>query len=209
MATGRPNRVAPDGSFHAVPERGGVFGNRGPLLGRDGRVARPFQVTRWIVCVLEFGGRRREQWQPGRYTELYFLDEATAFAAGHRPCAECRRPAFEAFRAAWQQAFGLDHLPSAGELDARLHADRLVDRDHRRTFTSRLAELPDGTVVEVDGGWWLVAGAHLRRWSFGGYLEARDRAGIDRPVTVVTPRATVEVLRAGYRAGLDGSAAEP
>lgn len=181
-----------------------MFGNRGQLLRRDGTLARPFQVTRWIVCLLEFRGRSREQWRPGSYTELYFLDEATAFAAGHRPCAECRRPAFDAYREAWQRAFELAAPPRAGEMDERLHHDRLLERDRRRTYRAELATVPDGTVVEVDDGWWLVSGPRLLEWSFGGYRRARARAEIAGEVTVVTPRATVEVLRAGYVPGVAG-----
>lgn len=202
MTTGRTNRVAPDSSLHAVPERGALFGNRGPLLGRDATVARPYAVTRWIVCELEFRGRRREQWRPGSYTELYFLDEATAFAAGHRPCAQCRRPAFEAYRRAWAAGAGFATVPTAGEMDTALHAARWVD-GHRRTWTAPPAGLPDGTVVGLDDAWWLVAGDALRRWSFGGYGETRERRAVTGPVTVLTPRPSVEVLRAGYRVGVD------
>jgi hypothetical protein len=197
MTTGRRNRIAPDGSFHAVAERGGLFGNRGALLGASGDLVRPFDGTRWIVCVLDFKGRRREQWRRGAYTELYFLDEATALAAGHRPCAECRRPAFEAFRTAWCHAFDLTAPPRATEMDAVLHSDRLVGRDRHRTFEADVVDLPDGAVVRDRHGWWLVDGPVLREWSFGGYRRERDRGS--GPVTVQTPRATVEVLRAGYR----------
>lgn len=199
MSTGRRNRIAPDGTFHAVADRGGMFGNRGQLLARDATLARPFQVQRWIVCRLEFKGRRREQWRPDRYTELYFLDEATALAAGHRPCAECRRPAYDAFRAAWQQAAGLERPPRAGEMDAVLHVDRWAGGEAHRTFEAEVAELPDATMIAAEDAWWLVEGDRLREWTFGGYRAERPRASVSGPVTVLTPRATVEVLRAGYR----------
>ena len=202
MSTGRPNRIAPDGTFHAVADRGGMFGNRGQLLDRRGELARPFQVTRWIVCVLDFKGRSRVQWQPGAYTELYFLDEATALAAGHRPCAECRRPAFDAFAAAWQRAFDLERRPRAPEMDAVLHAVRWAGAAPHRTWPADVAELPDGAVVALDDAWWLVDGPRLREWTFGGYRAARERATVAAPVTVLTPRSTVEVLRAGYRPGV-------
>src|SRR6202451_2054834 len=98
----RQNRVTPFGDLVATPERGTFMGNRGVLHDAEGRIKRVWQLKRWIVCVLEFRGRKRQVMTPGRYTELFFLDEATALAAGHRPCAECRRQRFNAFRDAWK-----------------------------------------------------------------------------------------------------------
>ncbi len=196
-ASGRPNRVAPDGSTHAVADRGRFWGNRGRLLNARGEVARHHSGRNWIVCVLEFHGRHRTQWQPDRLTELYFLDEPTALAAGHRPCGECRYRDYQRFKAAWARAHP-DDEPGAREIDRRLHADRLDDDGAHRTHRAALAELPDGVVVQHDGGFWLVHGPALRPWSFAGYGPAEPREAFPDVVTVRTPRATVATLRAGY-----------
>lgn len=200
MATngsGRANRVAPDGSTHAVADRGAFWGNRGRLLNTRGEVARHHLGRNWIVCVLEFHGRHRTQWQPDRLTELYFLDEPTAFAAGHRPCGECRYRDYRRFKVAWALAHP-DDPPGAREIDRRLHADRLDDEGHHRTHVAPLADLPDGVMVSHDGAFWLVAGATLHPWSFAGYGDPRPRSGFPDDVTVLTPPSTVATLRAGY-----------
>src|SRR6266516_5178688 len=116
------NRVTPLGELIETPERGLVFGNRGRLHDESRRVRRNYDARRWIACRLEFRGRRREPMPPGRYTGLFFLDEATAFAAGHRPCAECRREAYNEYRAAWMAAgLSSQDKPGAEEIDAALH----------------------------------------------------------------------------------------
>ena len=121
----RQNRVTPDGTLIAVPDRGLFWGNRGRLLNACGEVARHHLGRNWIVCVLEFHGRHRTQWTPNRLTELFFLDEATGLAAGHRPCGECRYRDYQAFKQAW--AHGVSGaIPRAAEMDVRLHADRLA-----------------------------------------------------------------------------------
>src|SRR5437762_13426760 len=127
----RQNRVTPFGEIIATQGRGTFLGNRGVLHDGAGHVKRAWQLKRWLVCVLEFRGRKRQVMTPGHYTELFFLDEATALAAGHRPCAECRRERFNAFRKAWRSAHpgaGASSLPTADEIDRRLHAERVADR---------------------------------------------------------------------------------
>jgi hypothetical protein len=179
------NRVTPLGDLVAVPERGLVYGNRGCLHDADGTVRRSYQVKRWIACRLEFRGRYRGVMPPGRYTALFFLDEATAFAAGHRPCYECRRDDYERYRALWGGA------PRAGEMDDVLHAERLGPRPERP-----LRGLPDGVFVLIDGAPWLVLGGEALRWTPGGYAERRPPPSGRLPV--LTPASTVEVLRAGW-----------
>jgi hypothetical protein len=196
--SGRPNRVAPDGSTHAVADRGRFWGNRGRLLNARGEVARHHLGHNWIVCVLEFHGRHRTQWQPSRLTELYFLDEPTALAAGHRPCGECRYRDYQRFKAAWALAHP-DDEPGAREIDRRLHADRLDGDGHHRTHREALSALPDGAVIAQDDAWWLVDGPSLLPWSFAGYGAPRPRSAFPDDVTVLTPRSTVATLRAGYR----------
>ena len=202
--SGRANRVAPDGSLHAVASRGLVWGNRGPLLGRSGEPVRHSRGQGWVCCVLDFRDRHRDQWHPGRLTELYFLDEATALAAGHRPCAECRRADHQRFRAAWAAVFPQDS--SAADVDRRLHAARLVAPGEHRTHEAPLRGLPDGTFVEHDDRFWLVHGAQVLAWSFGGYTDARPRTSLPAEVRVRTPEPTVAVLRAGFEPAYHPSA---
>jgi hypothetical protein len=202
----RQNRVTPYGELIAVPDRGMFWGNRGPLLDREGRLARYSRGQAWVICVLSFKGRRRQQWTPGRLTELYFLDEATGLAAGHRPCGECRYRDYQAFKPAWGGG-GVPNggLPGAPEIDARLHADRLAGSGVRRTYRAPLAGLPSGTMVDIGGSPWLVHDGRLLAWTPGGYRQ-RPVEAPGGPVTVITPRATVAVLAAGYRPLLHPSA---
>jgi hypothetical protein len=188
----RQNRVTPLGEIVATLERGTLMGNRGVLHDPEGRIRRFWQVRRWLLCVLEFRGRRRPIMRPGHYTELFFLDEATGLAAGHRPCAECRRDRYLAFRNAWP--FGC--LPATA-LDDQLHAERLTPDGSKRCFEANLDDLPDGVFVTLRGRAWLLWRGRLLAWSPGGY---RDR--LPRPrgesVEVLTPRSTVAAVRAGY-----------
>jgi hypothetical protein len=180
------NRVTPLGELIADPARGLVYGNRGCLHDGSGNIVRRFQVKRWIACRLEFKDRRRvDKLQPGRYTELFFLDEATAFAAGHRPCAECRREDYNRF----MQILGESR---ADAVDERLHAERLAP--HGR---AALAALPDAAFVLRASEPWLVFGDALLRWSPSGYAErvARPRTGA---ATVITPPSLLAVLRGGF-----------
>jgi hypothetical protein len=200
----RQNRVTPHGELIAVPDRGMFWGNRGSLLDAEGRLARYSRGRAWAICVLEYKGRRRQQWAPGRLTELYFLDEATGLAAGHRPCGECRYRDYQAFKRAWTGAFG-GGGPGVAEIDARLHADRLVRPGVRRSYSARLSSLPDGVMVSVGGTPFLVWGGGLLAWTPGGYRSSGQSPAEDT-ATVITPRATVAVLAAGYRPVIHPSA---
>lgn len=197
------NRVAPDGSLWAVPARGLLMGNRGGRLHRaDGTLGRARWRSRaWIACRLEFRGRHREVMGAG-YTELFFLDEATALAAGHRPCFECRRADAQAFAAAWGRAHGLDRPPMADEMDRVLHAERL-GRDEILPRGS----LPPGTIFRHDGGLRLCGTGGLLAWSFDGYAPAPEIAA-ETPVAAVTPASVRAALAAGYRAVLHPSAGD-
>lgn len=202
------NRATPWGTVIADPGRGLFFGNRGNLHNPAGAIVRRWNARQWVTCLLEFKSRRRTLLQPGRYTELFFLDEAAALAAGHRPCGECRRHDLGRFKQAWAAAFPGD--VSLADVDRRLHHDRIAPDRHKRTFDARCGDLPDGAYIERDGSAWLISGESLQRWSPGGYLERRDLPGTER-VQVLTPRCTVAVLAAGYRPILHptaGTAAE-
>ena len=200
----RQNRVTPYGDLIAVPDRGTFWGNRGALHDADQNLVRYARGQAWIICLLEFKGRRRQLWAPGRLTELFFLDEATGLAAGHRPCGECRIADYRRFKAAYHAAHP-DWPTSAPEMDAQLHADRLSSPGIKRTYRARLAGLPDGTMIERGGRPWLVLGADLLAWTPGGYRENVARGAIEE-VTVLTPRATVATIRAGYQPVLHPSA---
>jgi hypothetical protein len=193
----RQNRVTPDGMLIAVPDRGLFWGNRGSLHDSGGQLVRYSRGKAWAICVLSFKARRRELWAPGRLTELFFLDEATGLAAGHRPCGECRYQDYQAFKRAWAVAFG-GGVPGVAEIDARMHADRLVRPGVRRSYSARLSSLPDGVMVSVGGTPFLVWGGGLLAWTPGGYRDG-GRPEAAATVTVITPRATVAVLAAGYR----------
>jgi hypothetical protein len=199
----RQNRVTPFGEIIATPERGTFMGNRGVLHDGRGRILRGWQLKRWLICALEFRGRWRAVMTPGRYTELFFLDEATALAAGHRPCAECRRERFNAFREAWRTArpgSGSRALPTAEEIDRQLHAERVAPDRSKALFRASLEELPNGVMVtRADWGEeaYLLRDDRLLAWTAAGYM-----GGIARPsnseVLVLTPKSTVGAIRAGY-----------
>lgn len=191
----RRNRVTPFGEIVAIPERGTLMGNRGRLHDPDGRIVRPFEVRRWISCRTEFRGRRREVMQPSSYTELFFLDEPTALAAGHRPCAECRNADYRRFRDLWREC----GLPGerADPIDAHLHEERLLDRTTQRMHRARAGSLPDGCMVHFDGRPWLVHEGALLGWSPSGY-DTRQPLAARGTVDVLTPRPLVAVLATGY-----------
>jgi len=191
------NRVSPLSELVADSARGLVYGNRGCLHDETGRIRRRYNGKRWIACRLEFRGwRRKTLLQPGRFTELFFLDEATAFAAGHRPCALCRREDYLRFGRIWHEV----HPGQAGAdaIDAQLHAERVApgSREQLR-HPALLDELPDGTFVVRSGVPWLVVGAELLRWTPAGYVDARPRPAGEEAV-LITPPSLVAVLRTGW-----------
>jgi hypothetical protein len=190
------NRVDPFGHIVAVPSRGGFMGNRGgPLHDEDNRIVRQHVNQSWITCRLEFKNRRREVLAPGRYTELFVLDEPTALAAGHRPCFECRRADARAFVEAVAVGCGEPAPLRAPQLDALLRPWR---GSERRTWTAQADSLPDGAMVVLGDEPHLVVHGALRPWSFEGYGTAGPAPS--QPVVVLTPPPTVAALRAGYRA---------
>jgi hypothetical protein len=190
------NRVSPFGDLIATPARGLVYGNRGCLHDDGGRIRRRYAVKRWIACRLRFRGWHRSPLlQPGRFTELFFLDEATAFAAGHRPCALCRRGDYVRFGQIWQELHPGE--VGADAIDARLHDERVepATRGQRRHALPP-GPLPDGTfVADGDTAYLVLAGAS-RRWTPAGYVEA-DAATISR-LELITPPSLVDVLRRGW-----------
>lgn len=198
------NRVTPLGDIEAFPLRGAWTGNRGII--HSGREIVRFHASNlWITCALQFRGWWREQWLPHRWTHLFFHDEAVSFAAGHRPCAECRRADYTAYRDAWAGELGVAP-PKAYEMNHALHGERIVRGTHRRRLHDMdYAGLPDGTFVLVDGVPLLVLGDALVEWTRAGYGDRRVRPRRGR-AAVITPPSTVAVLRAGYPVQIDAGA---
>jgi hypothetical protein len=190
------NRVTPLGDVEAFPLRGAWTGNRG-ILHRGHEIVRFHASDLWITCELEFRGRWQEQWQPRHYTHLFFHDEAVSFAAGHRPCAECRRESYDAYRGAWAEGLG-GEAPAAKQMNRQLHGERIVRNTHRRRIHElRWPHLPDGTYVLLGDSAAVVLGAHLVEWTREGYGEPlrRPARGSAR---VITPPSSVAALAAGY-----------
>src|SRR5919197_1832073 len=187
------NRVTPFSELISDPARGPFYGNRGCLHDDGGRIRRRYNGRRWIACRLRFRGwHRHPLLQPGRFTELFFLDEATAFAAGHRPCALCRREDYDRFGEIWSRIHPGQR--GADAIDAQLHEERGARTPHQHD--AAFADLPDGAFVLHDGEPWLVLGGELRRWTPAGYTDRRARpAGRAR---VITPPSLVAVLGTGW-----------
>jgi hypothetical protein len=184
----RQNRCDPWGNIVAHPARGTLMGNRGCLHDDAGQIVRTSARAAWITCVPTWPGIRRPLMAPGQYTELFFLDEAIALAAGHRPCGSCRPEALAAFKLAWATAYGLANLPRVAEIDGAL-------RGSVRNHTGTVDDLPDGAMIAADGepllrwqGRWLV-------WSFDGYRPAQAPSAAG---AVLTPARVLDVLKAGY-----------
>jgi hypothetical protein len=204
----RQNRVTPFRSIVAVPARGTLTGNRGCLHDDQQNIRRQFQGERWIICLLDFKGRKRNLMTPGHYTELFFLDEATALAAGHRPCAECQRERFTRFRDVWATAnpeLAVSSRPAATVMDAAIHRERTAPIDHDNRSCTSIENMPDGVFVTDDGrtAYLIVAGG-LRRWSPHGYEV--PTVPLQYPVRVLTPASVVRALAAGYSADIHRSA---
>jgi hypothetical protein len=209
------NRVRPDGEIIATLHRGLMMGNRGGAFHLPDRTLgnRRWATRQWIACVLAFKDRHRPaMMQPNRYTELFFLDEATALAAGHRPCFECRRRDAERFAALWAECRGWPAPARAAEMDVALHAERVGEDGRKVSFRAQLGALPDGCFVrDIESGSmqpYLVEGDRLFAWSPAGYGPPQP-APRRRDVEVLTPRSIVAVLSAGYAPMLHPTAAGP
>lgn len=194
------NRMTPEGEMIAIPARGLMFGNRGGRIHDNQKrlKGRPWKSKQWICCVLDFNNRQRNVWGDS-YTELFFLDEASAFAAGHRPCFECRRKDAVRFATLWQAALGLSGRARAPVMDDVLHSERLGERR-----VEKASSLPFGTMFVDEGATCVALGTEKRVWSFEGYAKA-EKIG-DQLVEVLTPPSIRKVFEAGYRAALHPSA---
>lgn len=192
------NRVTPNGDIIATPARGLFMGNRGGRIHDPSTrtlIRRKWASKRWICCVTAFKNRQRRVMGHG-YTELFFLDEVTALAAGHRPCFECRRAAARAFASAWQRAFGLAAPPMADDMDRVLHRERVVSGETARPMVET-AGLPDGAMILAQENIYAVHGGLLLRWTLDGYADRDSRTLVPRAKLLTAP-AIVAVLSAGY-----------
>jgi hypothetical protein len=192
------NRVTPLGELVADPARGLVYGNRGCLHDEAGRIRRRYNGERWLACRLQFRGwHRRPLQQPGRFTELFFLDDATAFAAGHRPCALCRREDYDRLAAIWRELH--PGQIGADAIDAQLHSERVTPTTREQLHHhAPLDGLPDGAFILLEGEPWLVLGARLLRWTVAGYAEERPRTAHEQAI-LITPPSLVAVLHTDWQ----------
>lgn len=199
------NRVTPWGEIISTPARGTLFGNRGGCFHTEAQELLPvtrWKGNRWIACVLEFKGRRRKLMQPNRYTELFFLDEATTLAAGHRPCAQCRWADFNRFIDAWLAGNPQARIARArctDAIDRLLQRERVTPRREKVAYAARLGDLPDGVFVALDGldDAWLRWCGRLHRWTPAGYTDSQA-VEPNRTVQVLTPRSIVNAIATGY-----------
>jgi hypothetical protein len=200
----RQNRVTPFGEFIATSARGLYMGNRGILHDDQGNLtAKRWTHPNWVACLTKFKGIRQTINAPGSYTQLFFLDEATALAAGHRPCGYCRREDFNRFREAWLRGnpqADLDDTAAMGVVDRIIHAERVTRNREKVTYVEKLANLPDGVMIalpEKPQDAWLVWQGSLHLWSPSGYLDHVPLPR-DYTVSVLTPRTIVQAIAAGY-----------
>ncbi|MGJ4961691.1 hypothetical protein [Bradyrhizobium sp. HKCCYLRH3061] len=202
------NRVSPTGDIVATPHRGMFTGNRGIIHDPATKtlLSRRWSSPAWLICLCEFRGKRREVMARQSWTELFFLDEATALAAGHRPCFYCRRDDANRFRAAWEQGNGVSEVRASG-IDKVLHGERL-ERGKKRLHPLPMPwpELPDGAMVQAGDESLLIVAGNALPWSFAGYGAAR--ADVIRPL-LLTPPSTLRALQAGYRPVLHPSSKPP
>jgi hypothetical protein len=202
------NRVMPSGEIVATPHRGLFTGNRGIIHDPATKTLlnRHWSSKAWITCVREFRGRRRDVMATRSWTELFFLDEATAFAAGHRPCFYCRREDAKAFRAAWERGNGVSRA-RAPAMDEVLHRERLDGRAKRlHELPMPLEQLPDGAMVQEGEDSYLISKGRAWLWTWDGYREVSDTL---RDAEVLTPPSTLRAFSAGYRPALHPSATQP
>lgn len=205
------NRVTPFGRLEAVAARGAWLGNRGILHNERRQIIVHWRSKAWITCRLDWPGVHRKVFSPHTWSELFFLDEATAFAAGHRPCAYCRRERYNAFKAAWCQAnAGLLETPHprVTVIDARLHAERVARSGAKVIWRTRFGALPDGVFIALDGAAWLVWRGGLRPWSHTGYGRGRPPLAAGTVVDVLTPASIVALFGIGFTPQVHASAGD-
>lgn len=194
------NRVDPQGNIIQTSARGAWMGNRGQLHDNGKIIKRPFKLLAWITCVLQFKNRHREVMAPGLYTELFFLDEATAFSAGHRPCFECRREDANRFKAAWLKgnpAYQFNTKTPISKIDEIIHLERIDKKGEKVTHKAAVKDLPEGVFIEYKQEPYLIAGGRCYHWTPSGYEKSQNLPG--GKVDVLTPASIVNAIKAGYQ----------
>ena len=193
------NRVNPKGEIKAIKSRGEFLGNRGIIHNGQQEIVSPFKIKGWVTCQLEFKGRKRELMAKGRYTELFFLDEATAFSAGHRPCAECRRPRYKEFKEKWleaNQSLLIDNSTSIASIDKIIHQDR-INKKQKVTYQNKMNLLPNGTMIQIDSIEYLIWKSKIFKWTFEGYEPTNINIS-NNDVMILTPKSYVEMFKKGF-----------
>ncbi len=194
------NRVNPSGQIIKTPHRGAWLGNRGVLHNEQQEIVRPYKIKAWITCVLEFRNRHREVMQHNRWTELFFLDEATAFSAGHRPCFQCRYEDHQRFKTYWLKSnpeYGFDMKTPVSEIDKILHQERVTANKIKVTYQEKLIDLPDGTFVLYQDQSYLLKQNQLHLWTPAGYEKSIALPDLEM-VNVLTPKSFVNMFKGGY-----------
>jgi len=194
------NRVDPFGDIIKTEARGLWMGNRGLLHNDKKELLRPFKLKAWITCKLEFRGRKRVVMAPNRYTELFFMDEAISFAAGHRPCFECRREDYNKFKTLWLKGnpgYQFTEKTSIQKIDDIIHEERINQSKQKVTHEEAPAQLPDGTFISYQNNAFLIKDKLMYRWSPFGYGQGIALPQADQ-VIVLTPASLVNTFRAGY-----------
>jgi hypothetical protein len=194
------NRVNPYGEIIETKARGSWMGNRGLLHNAEQHIIRSYKLRAWITCLLQFKGRHREIMTPNRYTELFFFDEATAFAAGHRPCCECRREDFNRFKAFWikgNSEYNFSAKTSIDEIDKIIHHERMNSDGSKKIYTANAGSLPDGTFISIGKSPYLVVNRHMYLWTPAGYVK-KQNLPVNHEVDVLTPKSIVNAFHAGY-----------
>ena len=209
------NKVDPTGALHAVRTRGTLMGNRGILHDERDQIVRRWANKSWVTCCLDASFQKRSPFTQGTYSELFFLDEATAYAAGHRPCRVCQREKHDAFNRLWTAANRPEHVVATAQarlpiaqIDAALHAERVGPDKAKRTYDACIGELPVGTMVQEGDRTLLLGTGGLWRWSFHGYSPAPALPANTR-VRVLTPPSIVAAFRMGLTIEIHPSAAIP
>jgi hypothetical protein len=194
------NRVDPFGNIIKTPYRGAWLGNRGVIHNDKKEIVRPFKIKAWITCALAFRGRHREVMMPDRWTELFFLDEATAFSAGHRPCFQCRYKDHQRFKTFWLKGnpqYGFTMKTPIAKIDDIIQSERIAADKSKVMYEEDLKALPDGTFVKYHNQPYLLNKHQLFLWSPAGYEQGIPLPKTDK-VTVLTPRSIVNMFSAGY-----------
>ncbi|MFT5706099.1 MAG: hypothetical protein ACI9ES_000370 [Oceanospirillaceae bacterium] len=202
------NRVTPSGQLVIADARGAFLGNRGILHDAEKNIIAPWRHKSWVTCQLSFKGAKRALFSAHNYTELFFLDEATAFSAGHRPCAYCRRSRFNEFKQSWLRAISKDLTRSLSvtDIDKQLHLERAIRGGGKVSYTTEFDDIAQGTFIEHTGEVYLFWKGALKRWTHHGYVGGIAVPNENERVKVLTPFSIVQLYKSGFEPKVHESA---